>query len=597
MQRKDVPENLTWDLTPIFPTREAFEEAFGALKTQVPTVTCYRGRVGESAKTLLLCLEAEEALSIKAYQVGMYCYLHFAVDGTDPENQRHLGRVSAMQAELSATVSFIESEILSLPKETVEQYLNEEAGLAPFKKKLLDLLKTKPYRLSSETEEVLASLGEVHGAPYKIYSQTKTGDMQFESVRDTNNEEHPLSLALYEDKYEESEDTVLRRNAFESYSKTLNQYKNTFASTYHTEVTKQVVLAKLRGYEDATHMLLESQEVTRTMYEALLDTIQSDLAPHMRRYAILKKKQLGLSELQFCDLKTSMDPECNPKLSIEEARDLILKALAILGPSYVAIMEEAFSNRWVDLASNIGKGDGAFCAPVYEVHPYIFLTWTGNYRSAFTLAHELGHAGHAVLSMRHQRLPNLRMSNYNVEAPSTMNELLLGDYILRENSDPRLKRWVIQQFLGTYYHNFVTHLLEGELQRRVYTLAEKGVPITADLLCREKKATLQNFWQDTVVIDDRASLLWMRQPHYYMGLYPYTYSAGLTAATACAQAFKEKGQEAIDRWMEFLKAGQILSPLELFSLVDIDMSTAEPIKKAVAYVGSLVDALEQGFAN
>jgi oligoendopeptidase F len=249
----------------------------------------------------------------------------------------------------------------------------------------------------------------------------------------------------------------------------------------------------------------------------------------------------------------------------------------------------------VDLADNVGKSTGAFCSSPYGSHPFILITWTNTMRGTFVLAHELGHAGHFYLAGKYQRLFNTRPSTYFIEAPSTMNELLLGQYLLSNTNDQRMKRWVISQLLGTYYHNFVTHLLEGELQRQVYAWAEKGNPITANVLCEMKGNILKSFWQDEVDIDEGASLTWMRQPHYYMGLYPYTYSAGLTASTAVVQKIQQEGKPAIDRWLEVLKAGGTMKPLELMKHAGVDMSKPDAIRNAVAYVGSLVDQLVESY--
>ena len=216
-------------------------------------------------------------------------------------------------------------------------------------------------------------------------------------------------------------------------------------------------------------------------------------------------------------------------------------------------------------------------------------------RSAFTLAHELGHAGHFALAGKHQRYVNIRPSLYFVEAPSTMNERILAHHLLARAEDPRMRRWVILQSLETYYHNYVTHMLEAELQRRVYKLAEQGRPITANLLCDLKGSVLDEFWGGEVVIDEGATLTWMRQPHYYMGLYPYTYSAGLTVSTVCAQRFEEEGPAAVERWLEALRAGGTLRPLEITKLAGVDMEKPDPIKGAVAYVGSLIQELEASF--
>lgn len=216
-------------------------------------------------------------------------------------------------------------------------------------------------------------------------------------------------------------------------------------------------------------------------------------------------------------------------------------------------------------------------------------------RSAFVLAHELGHAGHFYLAGKNQRFFNTRPSTYFIEAPSTLNELLLGKYLLNRAETNEQKRWVISQLLGTYYHNFVTHLLEGELQRRVYEWAEKGNPVTESVLTKFKGDILKEFWGDSVEIDEGAALTWMRQPHYYMGLYPYTYSAGLTVSTAVAKQIVEEGRPAVERWLEVLKSGGTLPPLQLIKKAGVDLSNPEPIREAVAFVGSLIDELEKSF--
>ncbi|TKC19344.1 oligoendopeptidase F [Robertmurraya kyonggiensis] len=594
LKREEVPVELTWKLEDLFQTPADWEAEIAAIEAELSSFSTYKGRLHGSASTLLECLELQEKLIMKLILVVVYAQLKQSGDGTDPINQANASIIGNLRSKVDATLSFIKSEIILIEEETIQAYLQKD-GLKPFEKTLIDILDEKKYRLSPETEEVLAALGIVHDAPYAIYQTSKLADMQFKSIEDENGFELPNSFALFEDRYEFTPDTNTRRKAYDSFVETLNNYKNTFAATYATEVKKQVTLAKLRGYDSVTDMLLQPQQVTTEMYNNQLDIIQKELAPHMRRYAHLKKKVLGLDELRFCDLKAPLDPDFNPQTTYEEASEVILGALKVMGPEYSEIMKKGLTERWVDLADNVGKATGAFCSSPYGSHPYILITWTDTMRGAFVLAHELGHAGHFYLANKNQRIMNTRPSTYFVEAPSTMNEMLLGDHLLSNTTDPQMKRWVVLQLLGTYYHNFVTHLLEGEYQRRVYALAEKGTPLTAKVLCEVKGNVLSEFWGDSVVLDEGASLTWMRQPHYYMGLYPYTYSAGLTASTAMSQLIKEEGQPAVDRWLEVLKAGGTKTPLDLLKHAGIDMSQPEPIKKAVAYVGSLIDILEESY--
>lgn len=592
LTRSEVAVESTWNLDDIFATPEAWEQELKAIEQDIASVTRFEGKLGEGADTLLACLVAQEELLGRTNRTAAYAHLLQSGDSINPDNQIKAAKARDVSSLVSTALSFIKSEIIALPDGTIEQYIKEQPALEDFKRSLQLLLQTKPHRLTAETEKVLASFGEILGAPYRIYERSKLADMTFPSALNGEGEEVPVSFALYENKYVESPDTDLRRNSFKVFSETLHKYRNTFAETYGTEVKRQVIESRLRGYDSVTDMLLTPQQVTKEMYNNILDILQEELAPHMRKYAALKKRVLGLDEMTFADLKAPLDPEFNPSISFQEAGELIKEALSILGPEYGEIVSAAFRDRWVDYADNAGKRTGAFCSSIPGVHSYILISWADSMRGAFTLAHEVGHAGHLMLASKYQRLTNYRPSLYFIEAPSTMNELLLADHLLSRSDDPRMRRWVISQLLGTYYHNFVTHLLEGELQRRVYDLAMANVPITAVKLCDLKGDILSSFWGEDVVIDDHAKLTWMRQPHYYMSLYPYTYAAGLTASTAVAKLIREEGQPAVNRWLDVLKAGGSMSPLDLMKLAGVDMSRPDPIRSAAAYVGSLINELE-----
>lgn len=595
LSRSEVPVELTWNLDDLFTSKQSWEMELKEINEDLVKFDSYKGHLHTGAKVLLECLSAQEQLTMRLSKTWTYASLNQSTDGTDPANQESSARFSALRTKVNATLSFINSEILELAEGTVEQFLLEEAGLQPFRKNLLELLETKKHKLSAETEAAIAALGEVHGSPYHLYEMAKSADMQFAPIHDQEGNELPVSFALFESRYEFSADTDVRRKSYASFVDTLKKYRNTIATAYATEVNKQKAIARLRNYESITHMLLEPHQVSLETYHNQVDIIFKELAPHMRRFALLKKKELGLDKMMFCDLKAPLDPDFNPETTYEEASQLIIDSLKVLGPEYSAMMEKGFKERWVDLADNVGKSTGAFCSSPYGVHPYILITWQNNMRCAFTLAHEFGHAGHFYLAHQHQRIMNTRPSMYFIEAPSTLNELLLAQHLLAGTEDNQMKRWVILQLLGTYYHNFVTHLLEAEYQRRVYDLAEKGEALTANKLSEITGAVLTEFWGDTVEIDEGARLTWMRQPHYYMGLYPYTYSAGLTASTAVAQLIQEEGQPAVDRWLDVLRAGGTMKPLELLKHAGIDMSKPDPIKKAVSYVGSLIDQLEQSY--
>ena len=389
LARSEVPEELTWNLKDIFPTCEEWEAELNAVSALIDSVTKYKGRLHEGPKVLLECLSAEESLHKRLAKVTAYASLNNSSDGTNPAFQAMSGRAGALATRVRAQTSFIQSEALALPQGTLERYLDEEPGLEPFRVTVQRWIDEKPHRLSPETEMVLASLGEVLNAPAMVYERSRAADIPFGTVEDSKGNKVPLSMG----RYEGAADPVLRRNAHYAHAQILKAYQNTYAATWGTEVKKNVVMARLRGYPSAIHMLLDRQEVTVDIYNALHDIILKELAPHMRRYAQLRKKVLGLDKMLYSDIEAPLDPDFEVETTYEEASEIILGGLSVLGPEYREIIASGLKNRWIDRADNVGKQVGAFCSSVYGVHPYISMTWSNSLRNAMTLAHELGHAG------------------------------------------------------------------------------------------------------------------------------------------------------------------------------------------------------------
>ncbi|MCC8181603.1 MAG: M3 family metallopeptidase, partial [Clostridiales bacterium] len=378
------------------------------------------------------------------------------------------------------------------------------------------------------------------------------------------------------------------------FSAKLREYENVTAAAYNAQGQTEKTMAALRGYDSVFDSLLFGQKVDQSLYHRQIDLIMERLAPHMRRYARLLKKLHGLDRMTFADLKIAVDPEYDPKVTIQGSREYIEKGLSIMGDDYVAMVQEAYDKRWIDFARNQGKSTGGFCSSPYGKNSYILLAWNERMSDVFTLAHELGHAGHFKACNGAQSIFDTDVSTYFVEAPSTMNELLMAHYLLKTSDDPRFRRWVLSCMIrNTYYHNFVTHLLEAAYQREVYRIVDRGGSVNAGTLSRIMKETLQAFWGDAVDIDDDAALTWMRQPHYYMGLYSYTYSAGLTVATQVCKRIETEGQPAVDDWKRVLKAGSTLDPVGLAALVGVDISTDAPLLDTIDTIGDIITEIEE----
>jgi oligoendopeptidase F len=587
-KRSEVPEELKWDLSLIYPTLEDWQADFDAsVKLSEDIEKQFKGKLTD-AQTIVDCLAHLEALYKKADLVGNYSSLAVSVDYYDTGNQERASRASSAMAQISSRLAFIDSEILMAPDEVIQEAIRLAKGSKNY---LKDLLRKKPHQLSPETEKVLAAFGQSFETPYEIYEMTKLADMKFPSFT-VKGKKYPLGYSLFEDDYEYERDTDVRRAAFRAFTRKLRQYENTTAAAYNAQVTTEKVEATVRGFENVFDYLLFDQKVTREMYDRQIDVITEKLAPHMRRYAKLIQKKYGLSEMTFADLKLPLDPDFDPRVTPEEAHKLVRDGLSILGEDYVSMIDEAFRDRWIDFAKNQGKETGGFCASPYGKGSFILLSWNDRMSDVFTIAHELGHAGHFRHANNAQSLFDTDVSGYFVEAPSTMNEVLFTDYLKTTDQDPRFRRWVLSSLISnTYYHNFVTHLREAWYQREVYKIIDEGGSVNAEKLSEIFRKNLELFWGDAVKIIDGAELTWMRQPHYYMGLYSYTYSAGLTVATAAAKRIEREGQPAVDDWKKVLDAGSTLDPTGLAALAGVDIRTDGPLNETIDYIGDIIDEI------
>ena len=587
--RKDVPEELTWDLSQIYASEEdMFRDAEEVKRLAKHIEETYKGKL-DTPERIEACVTEYRRLEELMTLVGNYCNLAVEVDYYDNYNQQRMGKISRMGDEINSSLSFVRSELMEQPDEIIRSAIEISGGNKYY---LQDVLRDKAHRLHPEAERVVSALGRsIYGTPYEIYNITKLADIKFAPFT-VNGKEYPLGYTLFEDDYEYEPDTAVRRAAFDAFSKKIREYENVTATAYNANVQTEKVLAKLRGFDSVFDYLLFGQKVSRELYDRQIDLITEKLAPHMRKYAKLIQKVHQLDKMTFADLKLPVDPGYAPEVTIEVSREYIEKGLAVLGEDYVEMVRTAYRDRWVDFAQNKGKSTGGFCASPYGSHSYILMTWNNKMSDVFTLAHELGHAGHFKICNSAQSIFDTDVSTYFVEAPSTMNELLMAHYLMKTSEDKRFKRWVLSCMVSnTYYHNFVTHLLEAAYQREVYKLVDAGESVQAEQLSGIMRSTLEKFWGDAVEINEGAELTWMRQPHYYMGLYSYTYSAGLTVATQVCKRLETEGEAVAEDWKKVLAAGSTQDPVGLAALAGIDITTDAPLLDTIETIGSMIDEI------
>lgn len=587
--REDVPVSETWDLVDLFKDDQQYYESIDALVQQANQFHHTYATTLNSIEQINTALAELENILIALDRLSNYAELRLSVDTSNIEAQVLSAKLSTTYGKIVSQLSFVESEILELPEEILQQL--EES--CPYQHYIKQLIKQKPFQLSASVEQVLATLSPTLNSPYDLYGTTKMLDITFDSF-EHDGTTYPVDYATFENDYEDNKDPEFRRKSFKSFSDGIRKYQHTTAATYNMQVQQEKIEADLRGFESVIDYLLHSQEVTRDMFDRQIDMIMRDLAPVMQKYAKLLQRIHGLDNMRFEDLKISVDPDYEPEISIEDSKNYIFGALSVLGDDYTNMLREAYDQRWIDFAQNKGKDTGAFCASPYFTHSYVFISWTGKMAEAFVLAHELGHAGHFTLTQKHQPYLESEASMYFVEAPSTMNEMLMANYLFNTSDNPRFKRWVIGSILSrTYYHNMVTHLLEAAYQREVYHKVDQGESLNAPTLNEIMLNVYKQFFGDAVDMTEGAELTWMRQPHYYMGLYSYTYSAGLTIGTVVSQKIKNEGQPAVDAWLETLKKGGSVSPVELANIAGVDITTEQPLKSTIQYISDLVDEVEK----
>ena len=584
--RSEFPENELWDLTALYQDQEDFLRAIEKAKEDIQKfVRDYQDKLSTFEDFERAFAELEQ-IYIQISHIGNYGFMPQTTD-FDDENFAQIAQ-AAMEFETEANValSFFDDALVG-----ADEAVLEKLGQEPHLTSAIRQAKIKKaHYLGADVEKALTNLGEVFYSPQDIYTKMRASDFAMADF-EVDGKVYKNSFVTYENFYQNHENAEIREKAFRSFSEGLCQHQNAAAAAYLAQVKSEKLLADMKGYDSVFDYLLAEQEVDRSMFDRQIDLIMSEFAPVAQKYLKHVAKVNGLEKMTFADWKLDLDSELNPEVSIDDAYDLVMKSVEPLGQEYCQEVARYKEERWVDFAANAGKDSGGYAADPYRVHPYVLMSWTGRMSDVYTLIHEIGHSGQFIFSDNHQSYFNAHMSTYYVEAPSTFNELLLSDYLEHQFDNPRQKRFALAHRLtDTYFHNFITHLLEAAFQRKVYTLIEEGGTFGASKLNAIMKEVLTDFWGDAVEIDDDAALTWMRQAHYYMGLYSYTYSAGLVISTAGCLHLKNDENGARD-WLELLKSGGSKTPLESAMIIGADISTDKPLRDTIQFLSDTVDQI------
>jgi oligoendopeptidase F len=584
-KRHELEVKYTWDVNNLFKEEALYLEAFDLVEKDIDLFCeSYENKL-KSKEMINKALSMYQDIQAKLSRIGAYSSLQSSTDSISEENQMRQGKAMMRFQTISRKMSFFMNEL----KQTSDELLLEAAQLNLDNKHfLMDIVKDKKHALIPEVEKTLVALTPVLNASYMNYSRFKLADMKFNDFV-VEDKTYPNSFTLFENEYEHEENTSVRRKAYETFYQKLAEYQHGFASNYQAHVQKEKIISELRGYQSVYDYLLYDQKVSKDFMDRQIDLIMEKLAPAMRKYATLLKKVHKLDRMTYADLKIAVDPTFEPTVTIEESKALLIEGLSILGSEYNQIVKRAFDERWIDFPQNQGKSTGGFCSSPYGASSYILINWNGHMDEVMVLAHEIGHAGHFQYANANQSIINTRPSMYFVEAPSTTNELLMANHLIKNAKSDREKTWIRSVMISrTYYHNFITHLLEAAFQREVYDRVDKKQPLSANVLNNIKLDVIKKFWGDAVEIPDWAGLTWMRQPHYFMGLYPYTYSAGLTLGTKVSKMIENQTIKP-EEWIEVLKAGGTKTPLDLAKMVGVDLTTDQTLSEVIEEISTIID--------
>ncbi|CAG9622837.1 oligoendopeptidase F [Sutcliffiella rhizosphaerae] len=577
-ERKDIAVEDTWRLEDIFSSDEQWEKEFQEVKGMIAKIKDYEGNLSKSGSTLYDALQYQDSISSRLGKLYTYAHMRYDQDTTNSYYQGLNDRASNLYTQVASALSFVVPEILIMEEAEIDKFLQEKEELSLYKHSLDEINRQRPHVLSAKEEALLAEASDVLSASSNTFGMLNNADLTFPSVKDESGEEVEITHGRYI-RFLESEEQEVRKNAFKAVYETYGKYRNTFSSTLSGAVKKDNFQAKVRNYNSARHAALSNNNIPEAVYDNLVSTVNKNL--HLlHRYVDLRKKVLELDELHMYDLYTPLIKEANMEVSYEEAKDYLVKGLAPLGQEYLEIVKEGFENRWVDIHENKGKRSGAYSSGTYGTNPYILMNWQDNVNNLFTLAHEFGHSVHSFYTRKTQPYPYGNYSIFVAEVASTCNEALLNDYLLKTIDDDKKRLYLLNHYLEGFRGTVFRQTMFAEFEHKIHELAQNGEALTADLLTETYYELNKKYFGENINIDEEIGLEWARIPHFYYNYYVYQYATGFSAATALSKQILEEGQPAVDRYLEFLKAGSSDYPIEVLKKAGVDMTESTPIEEA-----------------
>ncbi len=588
--RSTIEEKYKWKIDKMYSSKEEIEKDISKVKNLIQEVKEYKGKLSESKENLYKVLNISENASRIVQNLYVYTHMKQHEDTRINDNQGRSTKTEMLSTDLGVATSYIVPEILAIEENKLSEYLKDEK-LSFYTKYIKDILRDKPHTLSEREEEILAATSELSTIPENVYDMLAYADMEFPEIEDEEGNKVKLSHSNYS-LFIKSKNSRVRKDAFEGEFSTYEKYKNTFASTLYGGIKSEIFYAKTRKYNSAIEASLFSDDVSLDVYNNLISAIDKSI-PNLNKYVELKKKFLGLNEIHMYDLYVPLTDKFDMDIPYDKAQDIILEALKPLGEEYLKVIKSAFDEGWIDVYDNEGKKGGAYSWGSYDSHPYILMSYKNDLNSLFTLIHELGHSVHSHYSRTSQPFLYSDYKIFVAEVASTLNELLLINYLLENSKSKDETIYLLNYYLEQFRTTVHRQTMFAEFEKIVHQRVESGEPLTADEFTNIYYKLNEKYYGKSAIVDKQIGIEWARIPHFYSNFYVYKYATGFSAASALSQQILSEGSTAVDRYINFLKSGGSEYPLEQLKSAGVDMTKKESIEEALNVFAELVNKLEK----
>lgn len=589
-KREEVPEKLTWDVQKIYSSDALFEEDYKKIEASTLSIASLQGTLSRDSASMLTGIKAIFDLERMLEKVYVYANLKNDQDTENATYQALNARAGALAAKVSAAISWLEPEIIAIPKETLTQFLEDNQELKDYRHFFDGLLLEKDHVLSHAEETLLAGASDIFGASSKTFEILNNADLKFPVVQDEQGNDVQLSQGVY-GVLMESTDRKVREQAFKKLYEVYGQFQNTLASTLSSHVKVHNYRAELRHYKNARDASLSNNQIPEVVYNTLVEQVNKHL-PLLHRYVALRKKILKLEKLHSYDLYTPMTGEPALSYTYDEAKGEALRALREMGPDYLSHVQEAFDNRWIDVVENQGKRSGAYSSGMYDTAPYMLLNWQNNVNNLYTLVHEMGHSIHSYYTHHNQPYLYGDYPIFLAEIASTTNENTLTHYLLKTQTDPKVRAFLLNYYLDGFKGTVFRQTQFAEFEHWIHEEDAAGHPLTADKLSSYYADLNQKYYGDGLERDPEIAMEWSRIPHFYYNYYVYQYATGFAAATTLSEGITSGKEGALDNYLTYLKAGSSDFPIDVMKKAGVDMTKSEYLDNAFSVFEIRLNELE-----